>query len=140
MPIALDGDTVDVCLDSDKDKPEATRPVFVCRYLTCRQAKEYDNHVRESLRGDDASAQAEAVNKALAIAIVGQRNMTGEIDDLLTFAEKWELAMKIPTVVQLSELDKKKSRSKPQSDGANSATSATAESATIAPPLTPPTS
>src|SRR4051812_48709560 len=121
MPIALDGDTVDVPLESDKDKPVETRPAFVCRYLTRRQSREYDKLMHAAFHDKNLESQEGVLDKALSLAVVGLKNMQGEIDDVLTLAEKWDLALQIPVALQISELDKKKLRFKSQSDGANSA-------------------
>ena len=140
MPIALDGETVNVSLKTDEGKPVETRPAFVCHYLTCRQVLAYEKAIRAASEAKEQSEQNDLLDKALAIAIVGVKNLAGEIDDVLTPAEKWELSYTIPLAVQQSELDKKKSLSKSPSTGANSEASVPApptasSTVPIAPPL-----
>jgi hypothetical protein len=145
MPIALDGETVDVYLESDKDKPAETRPAFVCRYMTMRQVLQYDKALKRASAEKDQESQNQLLNEALGIIIVSTKNMTGELDDLLSAQEKWELAYTAPMAVQLSEADKKKLLLKSRSIGANAepaaneTTKANGHAVTVPAP-TPPSS
>jgi hypothetical protein len=140
MPIALDGDTVEVYLSGDEAKPVETRPAFVCRYLTCRQVLAYEKALKAAHEEKDQEKINDLLNKALGIIIVSQKNMTGDLDDLLSVQEKWELAYRAPDAVQLSELDKKKSLSRSESSGANSEPPAERTVAPTAQVNTPPSS
>jgi hypothetical protein len=145
MPIALDGDTVDVYLESDKDKPEATRPAFVCRYLTSKQLREYRKALKTYAAAIDERKDDEIVcgmaMQTLSMVITDTKNLPDKpLDELLSDGEMWELALAIPNTVSLSELDKKKSRVQSPLAGENSEPPAAPMDAATVPANTPPNS
>lgn len=141
MPIALDNETVDVCLKTDEAKPIETRPAFVCRYLTCRQVLNFEKIVSAAAGKPSQEEQNSTLNEALALAITGLKNMAGSVEDVLndvlTPQEKWELAINIPAALSASELDKKKLLSKSPSTSANSEPSVESKTANSSAPTAP---
>jgi hypothetical protein len=136
MPIALDPDTTfPVALASDADKPEAERPVFLFRALTCRQLRKVQDLREKARQAKDNGECERLVDEALAVGLTGWRNMGDvafsleAIDDLLTWPEKWELLDKYPAAVILGETDRKNLRSPSPTTEAISADTATATSA-----------
>lgn len=120
MPLALDpAETVPVSLLSDMEKPEGTRPAFDCRYVTCREVIRIAKLINDADALDDNEAVNAKLQEALEISVVGWRNMTDRkgkainfdptsLDDVLTVAEKYELAYKASMNARLAEQDKKK--------------------------------
>lgn len=137
MPIALDPNTtVDVWLESDEATPPDKRPVFVCRYLSCRQFIKRAELLKQL---DQAKGDNEAVNtwlnEVLKFNIVGTRNMVRDgaeldlatvLDDVLTAEEKWALADRVADATTLSPKKKQPSASSPESTPASCAKSAEA--------------
>jgi len=146
MPIALDPKrTFTVTLESDRDKPVETRPLFVCRYLTARQWKEIarlQDGIDESAGGAEA---LERIIEAIAMGLVGWENMIApdgervpfdahDLDTLLTMPEAMELFQKMLAQQQLTGADAKKSESRSPTSTVESAKPADAtptEAATI---------
>jgi hypothetical protein len=130
MPIALDSnETVDVVLKLEEHLPEGQRPSFTCRYMTCRQTIQYQKALEKAYEEKDDAKASALLDDALLIAVVGWKNIAvafskDTFDDVLTPAEKWELASKIPASVRLTELDKKKLLWQQQSVAAKFAPSA----------------
>lgn len=125
MLIAMDpSQTFELTLDFYKQQPEESRPIFVCRFLTCRQVLKFEQLIAEA--GDKRKDQEGAnrlLNEALGLAVVGWKNVSSDfsidaLSDVLTPREKWELAFAIPGEVVLAESNKKKSISPSASDGA----------------------
>lgn len=116
MPLAFDKDrTVDVWLASDEVKPLDVRPVFVVRYPTVRQYRKI-REVRAKLRADNEQGQLsdEAASQAMIDAIspmlCGRRNLPdGDLCDLLTVMELYELTDTVLARTLISEMDLKKS-------------------------------
>jgi len=120
MPLALDPkERFEVCLESDKDKPPETRPVFVYHYLTGRQWREIARRQDEL---DDISAGADVADltyESAQTGLVDWRNMidpaTGEsiafdsdrLDDVVGVIEAQELIAKLLRQLPNRE-DKKK--------------------------------
>lgn len=126
MPLALSPKmTVDVCLETDKAKPETERPVFVFRFLTCRQVLELADLIEAAEKAEGRHVVNDALTKALAVGLVDWRGIEkpfslNEIDGVLTPSEKWELAYKSIREIQMKESDLKKSASQ---SGSNTAMS-----------------
>ena len=138
MPIALDPALrVRFSLQVDRQQPDDQRPVFILRYLTCRQATQVESLIDQA--ADPAvsqSVRSVALNKALAVLIAGWKHLNDENgqpilyalggvdrdelaqlgDDILTPAEKWELVADGLRAIRLSESDKKKLPSPPAID------------------------
>lgn len=116
MPRALDPDNrFDLWLDTDADKPEAERPVFVGKYLTGREFERMDA-VTRGASDNDTTATVMAFYAALRIGIVDWRNMPEEFDaeklaDYLTPGEAAELLKKLGERISLSGDDPKGSAS-----------------------------
>lgn len=115
MLIACDpNETADVTLPGADATPAERRPTFVYRHFTGRQIIE-----RERLF--DAAQGVEAVAVAVAVGLVGWRNVTdrdgrplafdpAKIPDVLTPLELGELFQAAGSIVQLNEVQKKSSR------------------------------
>jgi len=98
MPLLLDPDRDRfwASLASDAAKPEAERPAFCFRALSCRAWRDLDERyerVREAKTGRDAM---DIVLGCLAGVVVGWRNVPGEfgegsLADVLTLNEAHEL-------------------------------------------------
>lgn len=147
MPLCSDPDaTVEFSLLTDRQKPDATRPVFLARFVTCRQMAAIYRHIDEAKRKAEAAEKAGEetiaptmphLTAALAVICVGWRNVnapSGDIDallDALTEDELWGLLYGLIGAVRVQEIDKKKSAllsaSRPV-DGAPSAESPAAAS------------
>lgn len=151
MPIALDrSELAEVSLRSDRDKPEAERPVFLFHYLTRREVRQI-NAWRKDADGVETVDGVEAiVDKIIRLGLSDWRNIRGRdgepvpfsldaVDDVLTFNEKMELAVFYPQLVDAAETAKKKaSASASTTPTAESAAGAPAESASTPPPSTLP--
>ena len=58
MPIAFDPDqTSPFSLESDREKPEASRPVFLVRFLTKRQVHQYDAAIADAMKARATPAE-----------------------------------------------------------------------------------
>lgn len=129
MPIALDpNQTVDVCLDSDKDKPESERPTFVFRHLTYRQRREVDRLLAEAekVEREDTEKALDFHVAAIRVGLIGWRNMGAldygpDVEPPLTFWEAFELAYNYPHKLSISETEKK-ARSSPSPSTTESST------------------
>lgn len=116
MPIACDPtQSVWFSLDSDKPKPEPSRPQFQARFLTCRQTRQVGELVQEAAKLSDVEAEGKLLD-AIMIGVIGWRNMPhgkpfsrDAIADTLTVAELYELAFKQSSETRLAEIDRKKS-------------------------------
>lgn len=136
MPVGLDtSEHAPVSLRSDADKPEDVRPVFLFHYLTRRERRAVFAALDE-IRNPDSDVEA-LLDKALRIGLVGWRNMRGRdgaeipfspdaVDDVLTAAEKFELAFAYPDVVAETEAGLKKKLDSPPSPGTASSAPAAA--------------
>lgn len=116
MPRCLEpGDTFDIWLDFDADRPLESRPVFVCKTLSVRQcaslSKAFDA-VFENASGTFEDLHSR-VCEELCKVISGWRNMGGrefshgEMLELLTSNEIFELVRKIIRGESLSTEEKK---------------------------------
>lgn len=96
MPRALEpGVTFDVVLETDKDKPEAERPTFVFRSLSCREWAKA-NGFWERTEGKDCEGIVGELISCVTIGLVDWRNMGQAFDaakliDLVTIQEAREL-------------------------------------------------
>ena len=148
MPIAADPDKLcEYWLESDKDKPEATRPVFLCRFMTQRQLDRAVEFLQTAIKIGNGPDAWKAVRDAIQVGVVGWRNMRraddgtdpGEfsmdkLTEVLTNQEIRELAGLTErdgylTRVQLAEGDLKNSGSPQPGTVAQSANPAGAEPA-----------
>jgi hypothetical protein len=155
MSIALDpSQTSEISLDNDADRPEAERPTFLARFLTCREAR----HVQDRLSSpdsDDPAKQDELLERVLAIQLAGWRNVADRdgkaipftvtdgrlvtAGDVVTPMERWELIAKCQTAIRLDEAKKKALRLQRLSAGASSATTAATKDDAAPQPLPTPT-
>lgn len=154
MPFATDPEqTVEVWLKSDEAKPEAARPVFLFRFLSCRQLRRAQElrELAAQLSTDAATERQsdETVCEMIRVGLAGWRNIgrvydPSALDEVLTVNELWELAWAWPGRVNLSEREKKASGlPSPSATGGSVAASApaTASSASASPaPLSPSSS
>jgi hypothetical protein len=147
MPIALDpNQTVPFSLAIDRDKPEHVRPVFLLGYLTCRQTLAYEALIEKAAEKSTQAERNANLNKALSLLIRDWTNvkdvqgndvvcepMQGTewaLDDVLTPEEKWEFALEGRKAIRLSESDKKKSLSQPDTATEKSAPAAPSNAGT----------
>lgn len=147
MPIAVDPQqTADFALAIDAGLPDAERPTFTTRFLTCREVLKVDRLIDEAAKLlRDAEAENALLNRILAISATGWRNITDRdknpvafkvetvevnsvtertinvLDDVLTPTEKWELVTGLLRAVRLQEDDRKKSASEQATASAQSA-------------------
>jgi hypothetical protein len=115
MPIALEPNlTFDVWLDSDKDKPIASRPVFVAKTQSLRKQREIhrviDMIFEEGVKVDDVFDSAVA---CILDSCAGWRNMGNHaftasgIEDVLSFSEIREVLRKVAANQKMSGDEKK---------------------------------
>lgn len=121
MPLALDSnETAAVALRSDADKPEAERPVFLFRHLTRKQRRQVDAWMAEVDAAETDEAVESLLDKVILLGLSSWRNMgvaydPAKLDEILTGAEKMELALVYPREVTQVELSKKKASASPPS-------------------------
>lgn len=117
MPIASDPDkTVPFSLKNDRNKPEESRPTFLCKFLTSRERRAITDLTNKAYEEKDDTKAAELMNKATAVGVIGWKNFglpfsIDAIQDVLTDLERWELLREYPYAVSLSEIDLGKSAS-----------------------------
>lgn len=120
MPRALEpGDTFEVVLDYDKEKPAAERPTFIYRAMSCREFRTFKPNWDGSVDGPSL----DALLKSAKDNLVGWRNMLdpesrepipfdlAEFDKIVTPLEAWELVNLSAMGQEVSADDKKKSAS-----------------------------
>jgi hypothetical protein len=161
VPLSTDpDDLIPFSLTLDEQRPEATRPVFLLRFLSVRQLLKarrlYDEFVAET-DGDRENAK---LNELLALGVGGWRNIPADFDaakpgealdakDVLTAGEKAELARGVMNKPLLTESDRKNSArlvSSPADTSASAALQPSAETSQLpdagtpspAPPATGP--
>jgi hypothetical protein len=145
MPLALDPEqTVPISLEVDKAKPDATRPAFLCRFLTKRKMTRVLDLLKQAQATDDYDAAHKVIDEALNVGIVGWRNIAADgkpipfapdaYDEVLTGTEKFELAQKQISETRLAEHERKNSSSPAPTAQAGSA----APAETLAPADRPP--
>ncbi|HSZ58507.1 MAG TPA: hypothetical protein VK797_22765 [Tepidisphaeraceae bacterium] len=161
MPLSCDPtETFPVVLITDQAKPEETRPTFLARFVTRREAKRIQK-LEEELRSQSArlsNEESEAkLDEALGIIYMGWKNLTDRegkpvefkrdengipnFDDIIDLVDKYELLdLGTENAIRM-HVDKKKALLlERQSAGANSASpippAAPSESASN-PPATP---
>lgn len=135
MPIALDpSETFLFCLPSDEPKPEAERPQFECRYLTCRQVRLL-RQARDAAVAASTDDEAEKrILDAVTPHLAGWKNFGRDFSrdalaETLTVVELLRLPELMVTGASLSELQKKGSASPSPSGAKASATDASKPSA-----------
>ena len=119
MPLALNPNaTFELTLDLDADLPESDRAVFIARHLTAGEVVRLDELLSKAQADDtDRTIENDLLNQALAIQLVGWRNVRGRdgrpvpftvendrltVSDLiLTSLEKCELIGKATTARRL---------------------------------------
>lgn len=138
-PIALDPEQgFELVLESDRNKPEETRPTFVFRYLANRDWKRVA-HVCDridELKKEGLEKMLNEMEAALKSGLVDWRNMSdratgeeilfdaGELDRIVNIAEISELLFGVMEHIGLEPEDKKKFESPSPSDTDESARSA----------------
>lgn len=156
MPLASDPDaTFEFSLELDKDKPPASRPVFICRFMSSRKRREYvrlrsEMMIALTTPSDDAGRRAfELAVQAIRLVVVDWRNFywppgftdikganiggqqamftDDAVTDILTDMEIAELLGSLIEATQLGEKEKKASRCSALSASAASAPNAAAE-------------
>jgi hypothetical protein len=133
MPIALSPkQTFEVWLDCDADEPMESRPVFIARHLTAEDVMVLHAEADKARACKTYGESLPILDAALAKHVTGWRNMVregqpvpfGKCSSVCSEPELFELAVKLVQNSELSEDAKKKSRSRPKSAGAASATTA----------------
>jgi hypothetical protein len=137
MPLSIDPEeTVVVVLDSDKAKPEATRPGFRFKFLSVREFRRVRSIVEDAERLDEAGKRDEAQDKLVEAVAVGWRGAVNlpavtsaeSLIDALTPSELWELAS-YSAEVTLGELGRRRSESPPPTPPVASPETAAGDSA-----------
>jgi len=136
MSLAADpNQTIEIVLQSDKNLPPETQPVFYFKYLTCRKWKAF-LALREKMK--DVKTVAEVVDVAieiLSLNLCGWKNVVAadgtkvefsldKIEDILSPDDIYDLMTVEKEQQTLSADDKKKLDSPSQSDTDSSAESA----------------
>jgi len=144
MPLALDPEKkFDLVLETDAERPPEERPTFVFRFLTGREWKKVaaiQESIDEGMKGSEA---IDRIFEALALGVVGWRNIRGRdgrpipfaaesLDLALTVKEAAELAARMLAQTDAGGEDRKKSASPSPSASENSA-AAPADDATAHP-------
>jgi hypothetical protein len=116
MPVFLEPDqSFPVVLESDRDKPADSRPVFFAKSQSMR-GHERILAVLDSLRNDENITPAELFANtcaALGTVLTGWRNMSGHefsvdaIRDVLTYQEARELLLKVAYNQHMTSDEKK---------------------------------
>lgn len=123
---------------SDAETPEAERPVFVTRHLTCREKLDFRKLANQAAETKEDTEAIELVLKAIGMGLVDWRQVRGPKGDLVPFAvaslpglltdmEVWEVVEGILTATSLAEADLKKSASQSDSGTEPSAEAVPAE-------------
>lgn len=114
MPILLEpGQTFPIWLESDKDKPEATRPTFEAKAQSMRGQRKVLEVVDMLFKpGVTVDEVFDSARDCLASCLAGWRNMpeafsVDAIEDLLTFEEIRELLRKVGYNQRMSGDEKK---------------------------------
>lgn len=123
MPLATNPNkTVPIWLESDAEIPEATRPVFLGRFLTSHEIDALTDELTEIVGMSDYDEAHRQLSAFLAKGIIGWRNMSkpgegaidfapGLFDHVLTRPEKFDLAHLMLTRPRATEIELKKSAS-----------------------------
>lgn len=138
MPIALEPqETRMFWLESDKDKPMSSRPMFCCRAFSKRSRITYER-IQTEIKSlpDSESARDEfdrLIRQGIELGVVGWKNFPDDfsIDNLentLEDVELIELFKGWPSAFMVTGEDRKNSQSPLQSDAGNSASDAPAGS------------
>lgn len=132
-------DTFDFWFEDDAELPEAERPTFVYRYRSAREWMEFSRKRKDAAAKTDEEYLA-ALKAFASEGLVGWRNVRlfgGEVvefdpsrlDEIMTLAELMDLTNSLASAATLRFMDKKKSASRSQSNGASSASTVPAASA-----------
>lgn len=117
MPIASDPSRVIwASLLIDSELPAETRPEFALRFMTVRQRGAVARAVEEITTLPDAQALDRLMTEVIAAGVVGWRNLPivyapdkiGELADILSPMEIWELARMVLNKPLAGETDLKK--------------------------------
>lgn len=145
MPISSDPQsTAPYWLACDADKPEETRPTFICRFMTRREHRRVDELVKQAYASKKDDECFALLVDALRVGIVGWRNVKdhagneipfdlSNVDAVLTDREIWEAAYGYPQAVSQTERERFLSRSQSQPIGESSAATAATSATTNLP-------
>lgn len=128
MPRCLEpGHPIKIVLDSDKDKPEGSRPTFLMRALSVR---EWRNAI-EKIDSEDVKTHVQMALVLVRAALGGWSGMVRdgqeipfsleELDSIVDTGEAIELFDQLVAATVLSAADKKKLELQRSSDQGNSA-------------------
>lgn len=121
MPRATEpGLRYEIWLDFDENKPEETRPAFICKALSMRDQANIVSVQSEVHKTTSTDEMNQKVLEGLGLCITGWKNMVDQngqpmefsvesLASVLNFAEAYELMRKAVRACQVSEEDKKKS-------------------------------
>jgi len=119
MPLALEpNETFPIALDSDSGKPPESQPVFLCRYLSMRDARrarrDYDS-LFDQLATKTVDELYDQTLDQLCEYIIGWKNMPTDcafgregLEAVLTEREAWQLLRKVQEN-QATNVEEKKS-------------------------------
>jgi hypothetical protein len=135
MPLSANpDDTIPYVLETDRALPEAERPRFDLRFLTCRQRQTVAALVTQAQRETEDPEVAKLLDEAIGVGLARLTNVRHQGqpvavgDDVpsgyLTPDELWELATAVLREPRLCEEKKRACSSQPTSGPAPSAASA----------------
>ena len=120
MPLKLEpGQTFDVWLEVDADKPAADRPTFEVSVLSVRQQRRLSNAIDRLMDVTNLESTDEFYDGFIDLVmehVSGWRNMGMEltrdnVEDLLTYRELQDLLNRIQIGQDMSDEEKKRSES-----------------------------
>ncbi len=146
MPLALDPhETVPVSLALDADKPEESRPTFICRFVSSRDVIRIEELVAEAAAQGTSNKDVNAkLNEALALEVVDWKNMGAAFGpdclDILTIEEKFELVGRALSAASVDFFRRRRLLLQSPSATAKSAPNASPNAAATSQPATATTS
>lgn len=127
MPVSGDpNDTVPYVLELDRSKPDP-KPTFYFRFLSARQRV---NVAKELVAANESASKAEDgwLDKLVAVINTGLASranvVTGNVDDVCSIAELWELGDAVLLAPRMEEADRKKRSAESTTAPVNSAKTA----------------
>jgi len=135
--IALNPESrVEVTLPHYERMPEGERPVFVARFMTCREHQQVGRLFDEAVKQGGYGGVTQLV-EVLRLMLVDWRHVVDahgrqvpfdveKLPDLLTWEEMWSLPIVVRQAITMSEADAKKSDEPSPTAGDAPANSATA--------------
>lgn len=137
MPIAFVPEArTKLCLKADEARPPEQRVYFLAKFITCRQLDQMLTLLDEADAAKSHDERKKKWREAMAIGFVGPVDakdpQTKEpvpctiegIEQVLSYAEQWDLVTEYPRAISISEGELKNSASATPASGAESAKAA----------------